>query len=487
MVQASSSSSEISVSVPQTATLRKRQTVIDLLLCGAPLSDGLIALQCGVCRRTVLRLRHSLRDEGAHVALTDNRKDNGSEARYKRFWERFRALKEQFPGYGGRALWFEIQRSGEFQDDEMPVIGTCEEWLSRHEMVSPPRTAHTDKRPYYMDDYYKPMVRIGMDCQTVSPFGRNEEIMIVSVIDFYTRAVYSEAFPWNTSDTHVRGVREETFAGVLLRFLGAFGIPKVLVLDNGGGQSTQSGWISQVARTAMEYGLRVEWEPYGRPWRNGAVENWHRHSQRMWDYARHEIKSFSQAATWWRKLAWDYTTQWPQRKFKDKAAVAALQQCVQWPMDGPNAGPIAVIGEEKGSHEWSGTISFQREAESNGYVKLHGNDHLFVQSMLIGSYVRVDCVVMPRGEAGVGTVYDGKGNVVATFKHRFQCFRKQGESLIYDMNYVRYAAEGDVREVFYDQQARNREQERAHKNLRSKSDYEQTGSVPVMRSRKKPA
>jgi len=117
-------------------------------------------------------------------------------------------------------------------------------------------------------------------------------------------------------------------------------------------------------------------------------------------------------------------------------------------------------------------------------VKIHGNDQLFVSDMLIGGYVRVDFHIRPLGEHGIGTVYDGKGRVVGTFKHQMECKRDNTGRLVYDYNAVGYADDQDVRGGFIDQQKYNRMVERAQKNQRSRSDYEQTGSTPVMKSRK---
>lgn len=470
---------------PKLSAKDKRQKAIDLLLSGSKLSDGAIALQCGLHRNSVLTLRKKMRQGGQELALSDGRENNGSEAKYNKFWDKILELKAVDEQAGGREIWTKLVDEHGYAPEEIPAVSSIERFFSQRQMVAPKMTAKTDKRPYYMEDYYKPMVRVGMDCQTVAPYGQNFECAVISCIDFYTRAVYSEAFPWNHTNAFHYGVSPAAYCSVLLKFVCAFGVPKVIVLDNGAGQITQNGWLSEVAKTALSLGIRVEWEPYGRPWRNGAVENWHRHSQRWWEDARHKVKTMEEARIAWRKRALTYTKIWPQRKFQNKAAASVLPVFNPWPVEGEGAELVTLPACERYAHEWEGMISFQREVETGGYVKLHGNTHMWVSKALVGGYVRIDMHIRARGQSGSGTVYDGKGIVVGNFRHQFEAHREPGIDLVYDYNAQGYADSQDVREKYYNQQAYNRLIERAQKNLRAESDYACTGSVPIMRSRKR--
>lgn len=473
----------------------KRAKVVELLLNGQKLSDGAIAAHVGVTRRTVLTTRQKLHQQGTEVALHDGRKDNGdTQNRYdERVWKLIDELKAKHEGWGGRQLHFHLTSELGCEDEELPSVSRIECYLSEKGLVKPKLTAKTDRRPYYMEDYRAPMVRCGMDCQTVQYGASRTQVTVVSVIDFWSRAVYSEVFAWDAVTSHYKGVSPATFAGVFLRFCQAFGCPKVLVLDNGAGQVTSHGWLPDVVKLACFLGVRVEWEPYGRPWRNGAIENWHRHSQEWWLPISHTYRSYEAVQVAWRRRAWLYTTRWRQRKLNNCTAKDLLPQCNPWPLEGPEAGPLPIPYAADCDHEWEGTISVQREVEKRGYVKIHGNDHVFVSPMLWGGYVRIDFRVMPKGQPGFGQVLDGKGRLVGNFRHRMECKRKPGEPLVYDMNAVGYALEGDIRKAqevapgYMDQQAYNQFIESAQKNQRSIEDYAQTESLPVMRSRKSSA
>lgn len=470
--------------VQKSSALQARAQIAHLLTSGLSLSDSAIASDVGCSRSTVLRVRKQLETEGSAIALTDGRSRNRRASRHEEFWKLIDDMKVKYGTWGGRQMFMHCITELAMNPDEIPSISRIEGYLSAKGMVGVKTTAKTDRKPYYMEDYKKPMVRVGMDVQTIAPDASGDSVAVISCIDFYTRAVYCEVLPYTHQEAHYLGLSSARFTNVFVKFCQAFGVPDVLVLDNGQGQITTNGGLPAIARFALSIGVRVEWEPYGRPWRNGAVENWHRHSQRWWESVRLSCKTVPECQRAWRQHAWRYTSVWPQRKFGNQSAAAMLEICNPWPFDQDADAIYQQDIVEVGNLEPGGIISMQRMVETGGYVKLHGNDFMHVPGMMIGGYVRIDFVLGGHGQPGMGTVYSGKGEVVMTFKHRFACKKKKGQALTYDFLGQRYELEGDERVKFFDQASYNRDQEKWHKNPRSRNDYTQTGTTPGVYSRK---
>lgn len=453
----------------------KRLLALKLLTQPFPPSDSTIARITGLNRSTVGRLRKTLEDKGVEYASKDRRKENGRKTVFAKAWARIEELKKAFPRYGGRELWCYLVGEEGWQTEELPAVSSIDDRLSSQKMTVKPMTGKTDKRHYLQEPAENLLDRCGMD--SVYPFTTNRglKFQVVDIRDWVSGAVYAEPFLINLKDAYMTGLDQRAFAGVFLRFVTHIGIPKVLVLDNGAGQVSQGGWLPEIARWAINLGTIVEWEPYGRPWKSGVIERWHRDIQKWWADQRGAVSGIDEAFGMARKRALFVTKHWPRRQLGNKTA-AQVMAIRDWPCTGEEAGPLRVDPLGKMGIQQVGYVRMQREVEQGGFVQLHGNDGLHVSDMLVGGYVRVEFEVRPGGEPGVGTVRDGKGEVVATFQHYMECNRPEFSPLVVNVKHYMYASEKDVR-ANYSQDVHNKEIERVMKRARAKGVYEQTGST----------
>ncbi len=462
---------------PQAATPNdKRALVCKLLTDPFPPTNARIAVIAEVSERTVIRLKQQLQNLGVEY-VPDGRARSGRRTVFDKAWTRIEELKKQNPRYGGRELWAYLVGEGEFREDELPSVGRIDGWLSERKLtVKVARTGKTDKLPYLQEPVTAPLDRVGMD--GVYPFltrSGAQKLQCVDVRDWYSGAVYIEPFPYfNPQQAYMVGLDQRAFAGVFLRFVDHIGLPKVLVLDNGLGQIIDRGHLPQIARFALELGVTVEWEPYGRPWKSGAVERWHRDLQKWYADRKSEATTIQKAAAMLKGRANFVNHHWPRRQFNNQPA-ARHMTIKPIKTDEP-----ALYPEAMGMGELSrpGIVRMQRTVETGGLVQLHGNEYFRVSDLLVGGYVRISFQVQPRAQLGIGTVEDGKGNVVATFQHHVDAPRPDGwNCLVNNVKLIQFHGEGDCRgnwsQSMHDEQVRRiMKRDRAKGITRANEEWE---------------
>ncbi len=468
--------------VPEQDRKGKRLSALRLLTEPFPPSDAKVAAAVGLERTTVWRLRKMLEEKGIEYAGKDGRARNGRKVLYGKAYARIEELKRQNPRYGGRELWFYLTGEEGFAESELPCIASIDAYLSNKKMTNKPLTGKTDKRHYLTDYTKEPLSRVG--CDTVYPFRckHGQQFQVLSFRDYWTGAVYCEPFPYNLKTAFMDGLDQRAFAGSFLRFVSHIGVPHVLVLDNGAGQITAHGVLPEIARWCINLGVIMEWEPYGRPWKNGASERWNRDLLKWWGDLGSTVKSLEEGFKLIRQRALSVTRRWPRKQLGNRPASSVIP-VRDWPVEGLEAGWLRCEPLGRQGLIQDGVLRMQREVEQNGFVQLHGNDHMFVSDMLVGGYVRVEFQVRADGQPSVGSVRDGKGNLVATFQHYMNAERPQGTPLVVNVKNYMFAGDNDVRRQNFSQDVHNAEIHRAMKRQRASSVYTATGSVnPYKRS-----
>lgn len=463
----------------------KRTLAIDLLTHPFPMSNRQIAQICQLSPVAIGRYKKLLETEGIENALLDGRVRSGRRISYADAYKHIEAIKTKCPRFGGREIWAILVGELKLAPDTVPSIGRIDGYLSERRMiVKVPRTGKADKAQYLQDPADSPLARVGMDYTYPFHVGKNNyKFGVLSIRDWYSGAVYSEAFPQKREEEHfMHGLEPATMAGVYVRFVQTFGIPRVLVLDNGAGQITSGGWLPEIARYCLHFGTIVEWEPYGRPWKNGAIERWNRDLQKWYAEHRTSFKNMTEAfvgvkhrtqfiMNYWKRI------QLGDETVRDYCATKANESFYYRPTpieDGP------LFAEPLGRHgfENPGIIRMMRTVETDGYVQLHGSDFMHIQEQLAGGYVRIEFEVKPNNQMGNGTVKDGHGDVVATFKHYIECNRPTGERLVPQetVKLLTYSGNADTRTERFDQELHNRQVETHMKRARAAEVYKQTKS-----------
>lgn len=462
--------------VPQTDNQSKRAQVLHWLLQPFRPTYERIAELTGVSERTVIRYAQKLQSDGLDQALTDGRINSGRRSTFTQAWERITEIKQQYPAYGGREIWAILTGLEGWPADGLPSYSRIDGYLSEQGLCHKKEGPKNDTKHYLQKPADHFNARVGMDGKYPFVTPRGHRIYTVNCYDWFSGAVYTETFPMGRWDPGYRPLDQIAWTGVLYRYINHIGQPEVLVMDNGAGQIPQDGTLPQVCRHAIELGVVVEYEPYGRPWKSGAVERYHGDLDKEWSMRKHEATSLEQGMRILRNRAWFRCAAFPRRQLHGKTVTQSFP-IVPWPLDGEDAGPIPVEPIAKGGISKWGHIRCQRIVEQNGFCQLWGNDHVFLSDMLTGGYVRFDFAVAPHGEPGLGEVRDGKGELVATFEHYMDCQRPPHAKLTYNLVLHTYQGEGCDRVQNWNQEQENAFQHKMRKGRRAKEAYNQTGTV----------
>jgi transposase InsO family protein len=411
---------------------------------------------------TVGRYKRELLEKGIEWVPVDDRKNSGRRTLYEKAYRRCAELKAEFPRYGGREMWVYLVDKEGFDPIDIPSQNTIDAYLSEKKLTHPVKSHERNSGFWLNDKVETHNDRVGMDEKYPFYLADGRRFKVLDMRDNFSGCTYVEPFAYDYAAHDQRGIDDLTFASVYMQWVKHCGVPRRLVLDNGG-QTIDHGWLPEVARFCIEQGTVLDWEPYGTPTQNASIERWHREIEKRWLDVRKGVHKMEDGFTWAREAALRETFVYPHSRLgrKSPGSVFPIQR---WETEGRTLPELKPIG--KGGGTKTGLVRMHRRVEQYGLCQLHGEEYILLSPALVGAKVRIDFHVNP-GSLGEGTVITQHGEVVATFLHRVEVGCKHGQRLVSDV--VTYAYEGgeDWRKGF-SQDMYDERMVRSHKNNRSK-------------------
>lgn len=458
------------------ANMLRRRIVEYMKLTPRP-SDAKVAELLGCARSTVFRVRRALEMRGVEDAVcADMRYKSGRKSEFGPAWLRLIELKQQYKEDGGVELWRRMIHEEGWDELDVPTPARINSRFSELRLVQPPNGGKADKRAYFTEGRQEVLGCVGMDSCWPFVTKMGARLGVVDLRDHFTGLTYVEPYQIGREDPKIDGHHWQLFCGAYHRFCHHIGVPKVVVLDNGGDANTYGGSLPQFVRHAIEMGSIVEFEPPARPYKNPVIERWHRDLQKHWRGIRDEVITVQQGMMMLRRRAQVVNVSWPRKQLGGKSP-ASMVNYKPFPITGEKAGPGACEKIERAGFTKPGIVRFQRIVEANGAVFLHGDDHLFVSSSLKGNYVRVSCLVEPGTGGGTVTVQDGHGEVVAIGTHHFDVKGRDKDCPLVQVEMVHFTEPKDAFPNM-SQDLENRRNERARKMARPAGIYAATGTLP---------
>jgi hypothetical protein len=441
----------------------KRLQCVHFLCQPETFSDAEIARRVGVDRKSVGRYRKELLEKGIEQAIIDGRVRSGRKTLYEKAYKRIEELKGQFPRYGGRELWVYLADVEGFDVEDIPCQTSIDRYLSEKKLTHPVKQ-HERNTGFWLNDKVETHLdRVGMDEKYPFYLADGRRYKVLDMRDNHSGITYGEPFAYDFTQHDQRGIDDLTFASVYMQWCQHVGIPKVLVLDNGG-QTINHSWLPEIARFCIEQGTTLDWEPYGTPQQNAHIERWHREIEKRWLDVRKSFHKMEDGFRWMREQCWRESAVYPRHNL-GQCPPASRFPIRKWEFAERTLPDLTAIG--KRGLTKSGLVRMHRRVESQGLTQLHGEEFILLSPALTGGKVRIDFFVKPGGEPGEGTVITQHGEIVATFNHRIECGVKAGERLVYDVKTYAYEGGEDARTGF-SQDMYNEKMVRFHKNARSK-------------------